>query len=61
LSDFKWRNINGIGYDVSSVQSWVGGVHYGVSAGSDATDNFNTCHGDSKTLDKLPEAGVVTG
>ncbi|HEY5587656.1 MAG TPA: cytochrome b5 domain-containing protein [Candidatus Paceibacterota bacterium] len=53
--------INGIVYDVSSIQSWAGGVHHGVSAGSNATEYFNTCHGDSKILDKLPKIGVVTG
>jgi len=51
--------INGIVYDVSSIQSWAGGFHYSVSAGSDATEYFNTCHGDSKILDKLPKVGVI--
>ena len=54
--------VNGIVYDVSSVQPWAGGVHFGgVSAGKDLTENFNTCHGASKILDKLPKVGVVTG
>ncbi|MCB2294541.1 heme/steroid-binding protein [Clostridium algoriphilum] len=53
--------INGIVYDVSSVKAWAGGVHFGVSAGKDVTEEFNTCHGDSKILDKLPKVGVVAG
>ena len=57
----SYVSVNGIVYDVSSVQSWAGGVHFGVSAGSDATENFNTCHGASKILDKFPKVGVVTG
>lgn len=54
-------SVNGIVYDVSSIQSWSGGVHFGLSAGSDETKNFNTCHAASKILESLPKVGVVTG
>lgn len=54
-------SVNGIVYDVSSVQAWAGGVHFGVSAGSNVTENFITCHGASKMLEYLPKVGVVTG
>ncbi|MBU3159593.1 steroid-binding protein [Clostridium frigoris] len=54
-------SVNGIVYDVSSVQSWTGGTHFGLSAGSDATKDFNTCHAASKILDKLPKVGVIIG
>lgn len=54
-------SVNGIVYDVSSVQSWDGGVHFGVSAVSNATENFITCHVASKILEYLPKVGVVTG
>ena len=53
--------VNGIVYDVSSVNVWAGGVHNGISAGRDVTEDFNTCHGTSNILDKLPKVGVVTG
>ncbi|MFT5873797.1 MAG: putative heme/steroid binding protein [Clostridium sp.] len=53
--------VNGIVYDVSSVQAWAGGVHNGISAGRDVTEDFNTCHGTSNILDKLPKVGLVTG
>jgi len=39
--------------------SWKGGVHFGVSAGGDATENFMTCHGASKILLKLPKVGIL--
>ncbi|MGH4051115.1 MAG: ferritin family protein [Clostridium sp.] len=51
--------VNGIVYDVSSV--WAGGIHNGVAAGTEATESFNTCHGASNILNKLPKVGVVTG
>ena len=54
-------SVNGIVYDVSSIQAWAGGVHFGVSSGSDATENFSTCHAASKILDKLPKVGIITG
>lgn len=52
-------SVNGIIYDLSSVQSWDGGVHFGIVAGSDATNNFNTCHGASKILDTIPKVGIL--
>lgn len=54
-------SVNGVVYDVSSIQSWAGGAHFGVSAGIDATKIFSTCHAASKILDKLPKVGVITG
>lgn len=55
----SYVSINGIVYDVSEFMSWTGGMHFGVPAGSDATENFMTCHGASKTLDNLPKVGVL--
>jgi len=60
-SNAAYVSVNGIVYDVSSIQSWAGGVHFGLSAGSDATKNFNTCHAASKILDILPKVGVIIG
>jgi predicted heme/steroid binding protein len=51
--------INGVVYDLSQIESWTGGVHFGVSAGSDATENFMTCHGASDIPAKLPKVGVL--
>ena len=52
-------SVNGIIYDLSSVQSWDEGAHFGVVAGIDATKNFNTCHGASKILDTIPNVGIL--
>lgn len=51
--------INGIVYDLSEFISWKGGVHFGISAGGDVTENFMTCHGVSKILDNLPKVGIL--
>ncbi|MBU3191247.1 hypothetical protein K9O30_18595 [Clostridium bowmanii] len=51
--------INGMVYDVSNFLSWSGGYHFGVSAGTDATENFSTCHGASNIIGKLPKIGVL--
>ena len=55
----SYVSINGIVYDVSGFMSWTGGIHFGVPAGNDATENFMTCHGASKTLDNFPKVGVL--
>ncbi|MBU3110012.1 hypothetical protein KPL55_00390 [Clostridium lacusfryxellense] len=54
-------SVNGIVYDVSSVKTWAGGAHFGISAGRDATDKFNSCHGSSEILNTLPKVGVMVG
>lgn len=51
--------INGLIYDLSEFVSWNGGVHFGVSAGVDVTENFMACHGASKMLDKFPIVGIL--
>jgi predicted heme/steroid binding protein len=51
--------IYGFVYDLSLFTSWNGGVHFGVSAGVDVTENFMACHGASKILDKLPSVGIL--
>ena len=58
-SNPSYVSVNGIVYDLSSVEAWAGGAHFGVSAGSDATETFMTCHGASKTLDNLPKVGIL--
>lgn len=50
--------IEGIVYDVSNVSDWVVGTHFGLTAGKDLTEQFNSCHGIS-TLKKLPKVGVL--
>lgn len=36
--------VDDIVFDVSDIGSWAGGSHYGLLAGYDLTQEFNTCH-----------------
>lgn len=51
--------VNGIVYDVSNIPKWSGGTHYGLTAGKDLSSEFETCHGISNKLAKLPKVGVL--
>lgn len=53
--------INGIVYDVSLEATWGGGTHFGLYAGKDLSDQFNSCHdgGRSQVLIKLPKVGII--
>lgn len=47
-------------YDVTDYIStvWVGGIHFGILAGTDATKDFDTCHNHS-VLEKLKIIGKL--
>ena len=52
--------INGTVYDVTSMRHWINGNHYGLSAGRDLTEYFETCHKDEKDiLKKLRIVGTI--
>ena len=52
--------INGTVYDVTSMREWINGNHYGLSAGRDLTEYFETCHKDEKDiLKKLRIVGTI--
>ena len=51
--------VNKIVYDVTNISKWSGGTHYGLTAGKDLTSEFETCHGISNKLKKLPKVGVL--
>lgn len=53
--------VNGIVYDVSSNSNWIGGMHHGLTAGKDLSSEFESCHGVSDNLAKLPKVGVLKG
>ncbi len=36
--------VRNIIYDVSDFPSWEGGIHFGILAGTDATEEFISCH-----------------
>ncbi|MBK5239647.1 MAG: cupin domain-containing protein [Clostridium sp.] len=52
-------SVNGIVYDVSDNSKWSGGMHFGLTAGKDLTSQFESCHGVSSILAKLPKVGVL--
>ena len=52
--------IDGTVYDVTSIKEWRDGRHYGLYAGRDLTEYFNTCHKDEKyILNKLRIVGTI--
>ena len=52
--------INGRVYDVTSIKQWFNGKHYGLTAGKDLTEYFNSCHKSEKNiLKKLKIVGKV--
>ena len=52
--------INGTVYDVTPMRHWLNGNHYGLSAGRDLTEYFETCHKDEKDiLKKLRIVGTI--
>lgn len=57
LSMYDGRNnrpayvaINGSVYDVTGVQGFMNGQHFGVKAGTDATDSFRRCHDNKREM-----------
>lgn len=53
--------IDGIIYDVSDQKSWNEGTHYGLVAGRDLTEEFNSCHEEEKNniISKLTPVGKL--
>lgn len=52
--------INGIVYDVTKISQWQTGIHFGLSAGKDLTQEFSRCHADQQIISKLPQVGILT-
>lgn len=53
--------VNGIVYDVSDNSKWTGATHYGLTPGKDLSSQFQSCHGTSNKLAKLPNVGILKG
>ncbi|CDF57792.1 cytochrome b5 domain-containing protein [Thermobrachium celere] len=52
--------IDGIIYDVTNSKSWIDGVHFGLIAGRDLTDEINSCHPNKEEiLSKLIPVGKI--
>jgi len=52
--------VNGFVYDVSSRAGWASGIHFGLRAGKDLTQEFYSCHGDPIFLASLPIVGFLS-
>jgi len=64
LSKYNGKNgnpayvaVNGVVYDVTNNAAWAAATHFGLSAGNDLTNKFNSCHAGSNILSKLPVVG----
>ena len=52
--------VDGTVYDVTSMNQWISGSHYGLTAGKDLTEYFNTCHkNETDILKKLRIVGTI--
>ena len=68
LSSYNGRNgnpayvaVNGVVYDVTNNAAWGGATHFGLTAGTDATSQFASCHVGQPVLSKLKVIGKMTG
>lgn len=52
--------VDGTVYDVTSMNQWISGSHYGLAAGKDLTEYFKTCHkNEADILKKLRIVGTI--
>lgn len=49
--------VNGTVYDVTGNAAWAAATHFGLSAGSDVTNEFAACHSGQQILSKLNVVG----
>lgn len=68
LSKYNGKNgnpayvaVNGVVYDVTSNAAWGGATHFGLTAGTDVTSQFASCHAGQPILSKLKVVGKMTG
>lgn len=67
ISKFDGKNgtlayivVDGTVYDVTSMNQWISGSHYGLTAGKDLTEYFKTCHkNETDILKKLRIVGTI--
>ncbi|MEA4973989.1 MAG: cytochrome b5 domain-containing protein [Candidatus Metalachnospira sp.] len=51
--------VNGVVYDVTNNAAWGGATHFGLSAGTDVTNQFASCHAGQLVLSKLKVVGKM--
>lgn len=68
LSRYNGRNgnpayvaVNGIVYDITSNAAWGGATHFGLTAGTDVSSQFASCHAGQPILSKLKVVGKMQG
>lgn len=68
LSRYNGRNgnpayvaVNGTVYDVTNIAAWGGATHFGLTAGTDVTNQFASCHAGQSILNKLKVVGMIMG
>jgi predicted heme/steroid binding protein len=53
--------VNGTVYDVTNNAAWAAATHFGLTAGSDLTSAFASCHAGQPTLSRLKVVGKMAG
>jgi len=53
--------VNGVVYDVTNNAAWGGATHFGLTAGTDVTSRFASCHAGQPILSKLKVVGKMAG
>lgn len=53
--------VEGIVYDLSKEATWATGTHFGLTAGKDLTEQFNSCHRNTKVINNAPKVGILVG
>lgn len=51
--------VNGVVYDVTINAAWGGATHFGLTAGTDVTSQFTSCHAGQPILSKLKVVGKL--
>jgi Predicted heme/steroid binding protein len=51
--------VNDIVYEVGSNAAWAAATHFGLTAGKDLTEQFNSCHAGQQILNKLRVVGKL--
>jgi predicted heme/steroid binding protein len=51
--------VEGVVYDVSELSAWRTGKHFGLIAGQDLSEQFNSCHGIIDILTNSPKVGIL--
>ena len=59
----SYVSLYGIVFDVSNISTWGGGTHFGLYAGTDATENARACgfHNPGIIMRKMPAVGRLAG